>query len=251
MLLTEYINNKTITIDTFKKDKRYAIRYDFLKESIRPDNSKLIRAINATLFSWYDSKIHTGDSMNTYRMAIKYFYKKSFTNLDRECQLKIIKIIRQKGQYNDNHLFEFDDINDKSKRYICNNYQLGNFIFFPSTFKVCDCKEKCICSYKINPCRSYNPYNDFFDKFLKELKRFYQNTLPSKTNLQKATHRANSFFNYFNNFEDYINKNFLNDYLDKRGNIIALSEKKNFEEYVEAASSIIQARGRKMLSCLE
>lgn len=244
MKTEEYIHSEKMTLDNFLKlNKDEAITFDFLTQGDEPDRTRLINSIYKEIFPWYDEKLHAGDTFNTYRIAVKKFYGKYYRFLDREKQLEIVEIIERYTQFEDEHLFEFEDVDSNGNKYyqLCNNYQLGNFGILPK-------------KYRINPLRATSPYNDFFDKFLIALSDFYFNEIKSSGNLITAIFKQGEYFNKFEDFSVFLDSNILNDfifsYTEKNGDedykVENLSKVDNFEEYVSLVSKIVQARGEKM-----
>ncbi|CIV92272.1 Uncharacterised protein [Streptococcus pneumoniae] len=107
------------------------------------------KLIYKDIFEWYDDKVHSGDTLITYRTAIfRKYYGKSYSKLSRDKQREILNIIKSYTEYDDDFPFEFElDNKEKNVYQICNNYQIGNFGIFPKG--------------RINPKRAQSPYNDY------------------------------------------------------------------------------------------
>ncbi|RMC51638.1 hypothetical protein [Lactobacillus sp. ESL0225] len=224
MKLTEYSGINKITLDDFLSlDEEQTIRFDFLTQGKEADCTELTNSIYHKLFPWFDEKNHAGDTLNTYRIAVKKYYGSYYRFLDRKKQLEIIGIIKKYTPHNSDQIFEFEatDKNGHSYYQLCNNYQLGNFFILPV-------------HGGINPKRARVPYNDFFDKFLIVLNDFY--------------------FKNFTTYTDFIDKNYLWSFTEKvtKDNISLqkLSGKSTFEEYVLSITDIVKQRGQELYALL-
>ena len=95
MNVKEYIDSKEqVTLDKFLEfDKVDTVTFDFLSQGGEADRTKLIQEIYHKIFPWYDENKQAGDTLNTYRTAIKKFYGKPYPSLDRKTQQKILSII--------------------------------------------------------------------------------------------------------------------------------------------------------------
>ena len=134
-----------------------------------------MKSIYHVVFPWYDDEIHAGDTLNTYRIAIKKFYGNYYRFLDRKQQLEIIEIIKAYTPHEPEQIFEFEDTDASGNPYfqICNNYQLGNFGILPIR-------------YGINPERAKSPYFDFFDDFLVLVYQLFEGNLRADDGLKLA-----------------------------------------------------------------
>lgn len=241
----EYINGKKqVSLDEFLSFEPIdAISFDFLSQGEEADRTKLINEIYHKIFPWYDENSHAGDTLNTYRTAIKKFYGKYYPALDKSTQKEILEIIKENTFSDEDMIFELDYISDSGNpcKKICNNYQLGNFGIFPKLGG-------------INPLRAKVPYNDYFDNILALLRKFYDDELDSETELEKAIHKNSDYFNQFSDIDDFIDKNYLIDFLgrdsEENVGILGLSEAQDFEQYVEAVTSIIDKRGCRIYKVL-
>lgn len=240
MLLDEYIKKEdTLSLEEFLELDVDGVIYDFLKEGIEPDRTVLTKEIYQKIFSWYDDKVYSGDTLNTYRTAImRKFFGKPYSSLDREQQENIISMVSSNTSHFDEQIFEFDveGKNGQFYKQICNSYKLGNFGIFPKG--------------KINVARSKPPYNDYFDKTIEEIAIFYQGDLEGKNELKRAILDEKDYFNQFEDVEDFIAKNYLNDFFDDDGYLIPLSEIEELEDYVLEVERIITLRGLRIMSKL-
>lgn len=238
MKLDNYIGKNDLTVDDFLKlDEKQAIKFDFLTQGDEADRTNLNKGIYHKIFPWYNEEEQNGDTLNTYRIAIKKYYGSYYRFLKRDVQLEIIDIIKKYTLHDDNQLFEFEAVDGNGNAYfqVCNNYQLGNFGILPIRGG-------------INPKRAQNPYLDFFDQFLYELNSFYEGESDMNGDLQKSMLDREDYFNQFNNLEGFIEKNLLWDFLETDENdnlnLKYLSEIEDFEEYISAVTDIIYKRGR-------
>ncbi|WP_434717360.1 DUF6994 family protein [Lactococcus lactis] len=240
MLLDEYIKKEgTLSLEEFLELDVDGVIYDFLKEGIEPDRTALSKEIYQKLFPWYDDKVHSGDTLNTYRSVImRKFFGKPYSSLDREQQGNIISVVSSNTSHFDEKIFEFDveGKNGQFYKQICNSYKLGNFGIFPKG--------------KINVARSKPPYNDYFDKTLEEIDLFYRGELEGDNELKRAILDEKDYFNQFEDIEDFVEKNYLNDFFDDDGYLISLSAIEEFDDYVLEVERIINLRGLRIISKL-
>lgn len=220
-------------------DKEKAIKFSFLLQGDEPDRSELIKLIYKDIFEWYDDKVHSGDTLITYRTAIfRKYYGKSYSNLSRDKQHEILNIIKSYTEHDDDFPFEFElDSKEKKVYQICNNYQIGNFGIFPKG--------------RINPKRAQSPYNDYFDLALSVIWDLYDGTLTPDDEFKKAILDEKEYFDQFKDFETFLSENFLTVFFDDDGYLIRLSEIDNFEEYVRISNQIIYNRGLAILTYLQ
>ena len=226
-------------VQEYISDKEKAIKFSFLLQGDAPDRSELIKLIYKDIFEWYDDKVHSGDTLITYRTAIfRKYYGKSYSNLSRDKQHEILNIIKSYTEHDDDFPFEFELDNKEKKVYqICNNYQIGNFGIFPKG--------------RINPKRAQSPYNDYFDLALSVIWDLYDGTLTPDDEFKKAILDEKEYFDQFKDFETFLSENFLTVFFDDDGYLIRLSEIDNFEEYVRISNQIIYTRGLAILTYLQ
>lgn len=227
------------SVQEYISDKEKAIKFSFLLQGDEPDRSELIKLIYKDIFEWYDDKVHSGDTLITYRIAIfRKYYGKSYSNLSRDKQHEILNIIKSYTEHDDDFPFEFELDNKEKKVYqICNNYQIGNFGIFPKG--------------RINPKRAQSPYNDYFDLALSVIWDLYDGTLTPDDEFKKAILDEKEYFDQFKDFETFLSENFLTVFFDDDGYLIRLSEIDNFEEYVRISNQIIYTRGLAILTYLQ
>lgn len=227
------------SVQEYISDKEKAIKFSFLLQGDEPDRSELIKLIYKDIFEWYDDKVHSGDTLITYRTAIfRKYYGKSYSNLSRDKQHEILNIIKSYTEHDDDFPFEFElDSKEKKVYQICNNYQIGNFGIFPKG--------------RINPKRAQSPYNDYFDLALSVIWDLYDGTLTPDDEFKKAILDEKEYFDQFKDFETFLSENFLTVFFDDDGYLIRLSEIDNFEEYVRISNQIIYTRGLAILTYLQ
>lgn len=227
------------SVQEYISDKEKAIKFSFLLQGDEPDRSELIKLIYKDIFEWYDDKVHSGDTLITYRTAIfRKYYGKSYSNLSRDKQHEILNIIKSYTEHDDDFPFEFELDNKEKKVYqICNNYQIGNFGISPKG--------------RINPKRAQSPYNDYFDLALSVIWDLYDGTLTPDDEFKKAILDEKEYFDQFKDFETFLSENFLTVFFDDDGYLIRLSEIDNFEEYVRISNQIIYTRGLAILTYLQ
>lgn len=227
------------SVQEYISDKEKAIKFSFLLQGDEPDRSELIKLIHKDIFEWYDDKVHSGDTLITYRTAIfRKYYGKSYSNLSRDKQHEILNIIKSYTEHDDDFPFEFElDSKEKKVYQICNNYQIGNFGIFPKG--------------RINPKRAQSPYNDYFDLALSVIWDLYDGTLTPDDEFKKAILDEKEYFDQFKDFETFLSENFLTVFFDDDGYLIRLSEIDNFEEYVRISNQIIYTRGLAILTYLQ
>lgn len=242
------MHSKKITLEEFMKlDQKQALNFDFLTQGDEPDRTKLTNSIYNEIFPWYASEKHAGDTLNTYRIAVKHFYGKYYRFLDRDKQLEILDIIKRNTDHDEGFLFEFEDIDNNGNKYyqLSNNYQLGNFGILPI-------------SGGINPARAQAPYYDFFDRYLLVIGDFYADSLEKTDKLTTAIFQQREYFEAFNGIDNFLEVNGLNDFIEVGVNedgseeyfVVGLSTAENFEEYVKAVMEIVKSRGEQMWNIL-
>lgn len=226
-------------VQEYISDKEKAIKFSFLLQGDAPDRSELIKLIYKDIFEWYDDKVHSGDTLITYRTAIlRKYYGKPYSKLSRDKQHEILNIIKSYTEHNDDFPFEFElDSKEKKVYQICNNYQIGNFGIFPK-------------KGGINPKRAQSPYYDYFDLALSEIRNLYDGTLTPDDDFKEAILDEKEYFDQFKDFETFLSENFLTVFFDE-GHLIRLSEIDNFEEYVRISNQIIYNRGLAILTYLQ
>jgi len=105
MKLEDYVHSQTKTLEDFLElSEEQAISFDFLTQGEEPDRAVLTNEIYHEVFPWFDENVHAGDTLNTYRIAVKKFYGSYYRFLKRDQQLKIINIIKNNTNFSANHL---------------------------------------------------------------------------------------------------------------------------------------------------
>lgn len=226
-------------VQEYISDKEKAIEFSFLLQGDEPDRSELTKLIYKKIFEWYDDKVHSGDTLITYRTVIyRKYYKKPYKILPRNKQCEILNIIKKYTKHDEYFPFEYEFSNDKKTVYqICNNYQIGNFGIFPKG--------------NINPKRAQPPYNDNFDLTLSVIQDLYNDSLTPDDGFKKAVLDEKEYFDQFGDFKTFLSKNFLTSFLDDKGSFIQLSKIDNFEDYIRISNQIIYNRGLDILTYLQ
>lgn len=244
MRLKEYSGRNLLTLDEFLSlDKEEAVRFDFLTQGEEADRSELANSIYQELFPWFDRNAHAGDTLNTYRIAVKKYYGEYYRFLNREVQLKILEIIKKYTLHDETQIFEFEETDKNGNTYyqLCNNYQLGNLGILPI-------------HGGINPKRAQAPYFDFFDSFLKTLSNFYNDSLNKENELEKAIYCQSNYFNQFDNNENFFNLNYLFSFVEDINQdtyyLKQLSSCQTFEEYVALVTDIVKKRSEELFNAL-
>lgn len=162
-----------------------------------------------------------GDTLITYRSAVKKIYGKYFGELDLPTQYEILQALEAHSCTPQKQI-RFSDGNR-----VINNHQLGNMMPFPSSIP------------SMNTLRA-GKYYDYFDRFLEDVKSYYANPtgfLPS-SKLQAAIQFQHGYFDFFKTYDRYIEKNLLQDFVGK--NLWAITD---FREFLQVANEIIDGRG--------
>lgn len=231
--------DKPVSLEDFLKlGEEQATQFDFSTQGPEADRCLLINEIYRYIFPWYDGKLEAGDTLSTYRTAIRVFYGHNYRFLGRKSQKEILAIVRKYTPHGERQVFEVEQVDKRGKSYyqICNNYQLGNFGIMPIRGG-------------INPKRAGSPYSDFFDKYLELVSASYAGNLTVVDGLSEAIQKQKEYFESFHNMDDFVDRNMLTDFFVKTGSsyeVIPLSKKKSFEEYVRVATKIISLRGKCM-----
>lgn len=237
MRLVHDVYERSIPLaDFLKLDEEQAIQFDFLTQGPEADRCSLINEVYRRVFPWFDGKLDAGDTLSTYRTAIRVFYGHNYRSLDRKRQREILTIVQKYTPRGERQVFEVERIDKHGRPYyqICNNYQLGNFGIMPIRDG-------------INPKRARSPYFDFFDKYLELVNAFYADQLTAADGLPEAIQKQRMYFENFHDMDNFVDMNMLTDFFENNGSsyeVIPLSKMRSFEEYVRAVTKIISLRGR-------
>lgn len=242
MKLREYSGVNSVTLDNFLsmgEDK--ILKFDFLTQGEEPDRAELTNSIYHCIFPWFNEQTMAGDTLNTYRIAVKKYYGKYYRFLNRKKQLEVLEIIKKYTNHDNNQIFEFEEIDKNGNKYfqLCNNYHLGNFGILPI-------------HGGINPKRATGQYQDFFNLFLQAVKEFYSINPAQDDRVVKAIYCQKSYFKQFEDMSDFIEKNHLMSFTKSKNSLkfIDLSESLSFEEYVAESAKIIEKRGKELFISL-
>jgi hypothetical protein len=164
-----------------------------------------------------------GDTLITYRSAVRKIYGKYFGDLDSRTQKEILSALETYSCTSHKQILFSDG------RGVINNHQIGNMMPFPSSIP------------SMNRLRAGKLY-DYFDRFLQEVENYYGNPTgyrPSST-LQAAIHYQHGYFDFFKTYDQYIEDNLLQDFVSK--DLWAITD---FREYLQVANDIIDRRGKR------
>ena len=164
-----------------------------------------------------------GDTLITYRSAIKKIYGRYFGELNASIRKDILSALELYSFTSCKYIQFFDGVN------IINNHQIGNMMPFPSSIP------------SMNTLRA-SMYYDYFDRFLDEVKNYYCNSsdyLPA-SKLQEAICYQRAYFDFFRTYDQYIEGNFLQDFVGK--DLWAIAD---FREYLQVANDIIDSRSKR------
>ena len=164
-----------------------------------------------------------GDTLITYRSAVKKIYGKYFSELDTSTMKDILSALEVYS------VTAYKKIQFSDGKGVVNNHQIGNMMPFPSSLP------------SMNTLRA-GKYYDYFDRFLNHVKGYYDNPtgfLPS-SKLQEAIYYQHGYFDFFKTYDNYIERNFLQDFVGKDLWGIA-----DFREYLRVANEIIDSRGKR------
>ena len=167
-----------------------------------------------------------GDTLVTYKCAVRRIYGKYFPYLDSATQLEIRAILETHSHTLRKQIKCWDD----KAQALINNHQIGNMMPFPSA------------RLSMNSLRASAPMFDYFDTFLAEVKSFYilSRTYQPTTALQRAIEFQRGYFEFFKNYDNFIEVNLLQDFAN-----VDLRSIQNFAEYVRIAGDIIDRRGER------
>lgn len=170
-----------------------------------------------------------GDTLITYRSAVKKIYGKYFRELDSVTQKDILSALEAYSCTSQKQI-QFSD-----GKGVINNHQLGNMMPFPSSIP------------SMNILRASKFY-DYFDRFLNEVKEYYGNPsgyIPS-SKLQEAIYYQHGYFDFFKTYNRYIEVNLLQDFVGK--DLWSITD---FRKYLQVANEIIDSRGKRFTETTE
>ena len=170
-----------------------------------------------------DVVILKGDTLITYKRAIKRIYGKYFGELDPATQDDILSVL---GTYSCTPLKQIRFSDEKG---IINNHQLGNMMPFPSSIP------------SMNTLRA-GTYYDYFDRFLTDVRSYYIDPtgFQPSSKLQAAIQYQHGYFDFFKSYDRYIEQNLLQDFVGK--DLWGITD---FREFVHVANEIIDGRGKR------
>jgi len=164
-----------------------------------------------------------GDTLITYRSAIKRIYGKYFGELDSATQNGILSVLETYSCTLRKQIRFSDGVN------VINNHQIGNMMPFPSS------------TPSMNTLRAA-AYYDYFDRFLEDVRSYYVNPtgfVPA-SKLQAAIQYQHGYFDFFKSYDQYIAQNLLQDFVGK--DLWGITD---FREYVRVENESIEARSKR------
>ena len=106
--------------------------------------------------------------------------------------------------------------------YAKTDYTIGSSIIFPISIGGVPI------GYTMNKARGLNQQvHDRFDYTLECIKRYYDKN--TNNPLQSALEKSSAFFDIFNGFDEYVHFFFLEDLIDRDGNVISFTNKIDFD----------------------
>lgn len=167
-----------------------------------------------------------GDTLITYKSVIRKIYGKYFADLDAQTKLDIRSALESFSHTSRKRISYWDS----ETLTLINNHQIGNMMPFPSGRP------------SLNSLRATAPLYDAFDGFLIEVERYYsaRHSYRPHSELQRAIAYQMGYFDFFQNYNGFIEGNLLQDFEGK--NMSAITD---FRHYVEVANEIIDRRGRR------
>lgn len=264
--------------DFLETPEEKALTYNFASEGEEADWSTLAKAVYKELFDFFanvpfyekvfnreDIGALKGDTAITWRTVIinNYYhesqnynkpvpkngekYNNSYKYLKDSKKTEIKNILSKYAPFDGPTEF----IDENGFLQITNHYTLGNLVLCPAKRN------------GINPSRA-SSLNDCYDKFLLILKDFYLiidndrelEMFAKENSLNKAIVEQKKYFEYFKDFNGFVDENLLQDFTDgydDQGNynIKDLSDAETFEDYVKASVSVINARSKRMWDKLQ
>lgn len=172
-----------------------------------------------------------GDTLITYRSAIRRIYGKYFRHLDAPTQREIRSILDAYSNTAEKRIQFWDGLD------IVNNHQIGNMMPFPSGTPSLNSLRA-----DVGASPDAEKIYDYFDRFLSEVESYYAKSADYRptSKLQEAIHFYRGYFDFFQNYDKFVEDNLLQDFLGK--NLLAITD---FREYVQVANDIIDSRGKR------
>jgi hypothetical protein len=167
-----------------------------------------------------------GDTLITYKSAIRKIYGNYFGQLDPAIQRAILRALATVSSTSEKEIKCWDEHGQS----IVNNHQIGNMMPFPSG------------TPSLNALRANAPLYDYFDQFLKEVQGYYarRSDYRPTSGLQKAIHQYRSYFDFFQTYDRFVADNLLQDFVGKD-----LASITDLHEYLQVVNEIIDSRGKR------
>ena len=194
-----------------------------------------------------------GETLITYRSAIRKIFGRNFRNLDESTQGDILSALESYATTREKQIQFWDG------SVVINNHQIGNMMPFPSGIPSLNSLRADMGNIPTAPAYDYyrnlrqrffganegrplvtELFYDYFDRFLAEVEKYYAE--PSKyhpeSEIQIAIYYYRGYFDFFQTFDKYVVDNLLQDFV---GN--DLWSITDFREYLRVANEIIDRRG--------
>jgi hypothetical protein len=172
-----------------------------------------------------------GDTLITYRSAIRRIYGKYFRHLDAPKQREILSILDVYSNTAEKRIQFCDGLD------IVNNHQIGNMMPFPSGMPSLNSLRA-----DVGAPPGADKLFDYFDRFLSEVKSYYAKSADYRptSKLQAAIYYYCGYFDFFGTYEKFVEDNLLQDFVGKD-----LWTVTDFREYLQVANDIIDSRGKR------
>jgi hypothetical protein len=172
-----------------------------------------------------------GDTLITYRSAIRRIYGKYFRHLDAPKQREILSILDVYSNTAEKRIQFWDGLD------IVNNHQIGNMMPFPSGMPSLNSLRA-----DVGAPPGADKLFDYFDRFLSEVESYYAESADYRpiSKLQVAIHYYRGYFDFFGTYEKFVEDNLLQDFVGKD-----LWTVTDFREYLHVAKDIIDSRGKR------
>ncbi|HYP67785.1 MAG TPA: hypothetical protein VEP67_05965 [Thiobacillaceae bacterium] len=196
-----------------------------------------------------------GDTLITYRSAIRKIYGKNFRSLDASTQRDIRSALDKYSNTAEKRIQSWDG------SVVINNHQIGNMMPFPSGVPSLNSLRADMGN--IPAAKKYEYYrdlrqkffggnegkplvtemlHDYFDRFLAEVKKYYAELAEfrPRSELQVAIYFYRGYFDFFQTYDKFVADNLLQDFVGK--DLWSITD---FREYLQVANEIIDSRGER------
>lgn len=279
--IEKYLIYKSLVINEKKETVYLAAQKLVIKNKktytgiLDPDtNSKLLQEIYRILWNDIISENYIeikgkiqADTMTSVTNSINQYFEK---NVETEEEMKLTRQSKRTTKYyltelyarNPNKFIERLGKNKNFERFILMYHTLGNFIVTPHLF---------------NSSRSgKNAIHDYFDLTLTKIKEWYmeddnnkkdeilKTLLHKKSINEEAIENCRNWLKYYgdskNGWDNFINKNYLDDFIDKNGEPIMFCNhtwnnsdipEDEFDIFFKTVSDLIEKRGKRLIEKLK